>query len=221
MVKAQYEQWLEPDSLHKIAMWAAKGLTDAQIAKNMHISRSTLSEWKKKYSDISDTLKKNKDQADDEVENALYQKAIGMTVVNKQFRTVKIDETQLKANRTVYMNKYKLEHPEATKEQIMLAAAQNVDVYERIQIFEDHHQLPPDTSAAIFWLKNRQPEKYRDQSFKQLNDAQAQEALAKVRKANADADIAEAKAAILRGDSNDQDQTIVVDSWGEEDDDDE
>ena len=43
----------------------------------MNISRSTLSEWKKKYSDISDTLKKEKEIVDYEVENALLKRALG------------------------------------------------------------------------------------------------------------------------------------------------
>ncbi len=58
MAKGKYEEWLEPDSLLLISAWARDGLTDDQIANNMGISRSTLSEWKKKFPDISDALKK-------------------------------------------------------------------------------------------------------------------------------------------------------------------
>lgn len=56
--------------------WAREGLTEEQIAHNMGITRSTLSEWKKKYPDISDTVKKGKEIVDFEVENALLQKAL-------------------------------------------------------------------------------------------------------------------------------------------------
>ena len=42
----------------------------------MGISRSTLNEWKKKYPDISDTIKKGKEIIDYEVENALLQQAM-------------------------------------------------------------------------------------------------------------------------------------------------
>lgn len=51
--------------------WAREGLTDEQIARNMGISRSTLNQWKEKYSDISDTLKRGKEVVDLQVENAL------------------------------------------------------------------------------------------------------------------------------------------------------
>lgn len=77
MAKSKVEYWLTPDGLTLLSGWAREGLTDKQIAKNMKISRSTLSDWKNKYSDISDTLKKEKEIVDYEVENALYKRAIG------------------------------------------------------------------------------------------------------------------------------------------------
>ncbi len=77
VAKGKYQKWLEPENLILLQGWARNGLTDEQIAKNMGISRSTLAEWKKKYSDISDTLKKGKDVVDIEVENALLKKALG------------------------------------------------------------------------------------------------------------------------------------------------
>lgn len=41
----------------------------------MGITRKTLAEWKNRYSDICDTLKKGKDVVDYEVENALLKQA--------------------------------------------------------------------------------------------------------------------------------------------------
>lgn len=40
--------------------WARDGLTEEQITEKMGISRSSLSDWKSKYPDILDTLKKGK-----------------------------------------------------------------------------------------------------------------------------------------------------------------
>ena len=76
MANGKYKKWLEPDGLLLISAWARDGLIDEQIANNMGISRSTLNEWKKKYSDISDALKRGKEVVDIEVENALYKAAI-------------------------------------------------------------------------------------------------------------------------------------------------
>lgn len=74
---AKFEKWLEPEGLALIGGWARDGLTDEQIARNMGVSRSTLQEWRKRFPVISTTLKRNKDVADREVENALYKNAVG------------------------------------------------------------------------------------------------------------------------------------------------
>lgn len=57
--------------------WARDGLSEEQIAHNMGISRETLRQWKNKFFGISVALKKGKDVADIEVENALYKRAVG------------------------------------------------------------------------------------------------------------------------------------------------
>lgn len=61
----------------KLEGWARDGLTDKQIAHNVGITESTLYEWKNKYSDISESLKKGKEVVDYQVENALLKKALG------------------------------------------------------------------------------------------------------------------------------------------------
>lgn len=76
MAKGKYEKWLTEQGLALLAGWARDGYTDEQIAKKMGISRSTLNEWKNKYPDISDTLSKNKEIIDYQVENALLQSAL-------------------------------------------------------------------------------------------------------------------------------------------------
>lgn len=79
MAKGKYEYWLSEEGLILIEGWARDGLTDKQIAQNMGVSRSTLNEWKKKYPDILDTLKRGKAVIDYEVENALLKRALGFT----------------------------------------------------------------------------------------------------------------------------------------------
>lgn len=80
MAKGKYEEWLRPDGLLRIQGWARDGLSDEQIAKNMQISYSTFKEWKNKYSAMSAALKKTKEVADREVENALFKSAQGYDV---------------------------------------------------------------------------------------------------------------------------------------------
>lgn len=97
MAKGKYEKWLKEENLLLLEGWARDGLTDEQIAKNIGIGERTLYEWKEKYPQISQSLKKGKKVVDYEVENALLSSA-----------------------------------------------------------------LEGNTTAQIFWLKNRRPDKWRD-----------------------------------------------------------
>lgn len=129
MAKGKYEEWLEPEGLLKIEGWARDGLTDEQIAENMGICRDTLIEWKKKYSDISDTLKRGKEVVDRQVENALLKRALGYR------------------------------YTETTKERI----DGNLVVTKEVE-----KEVVPDTTAQIFWLKNRKPDVWRDKQNLQV-----------------------------------------------------
>lgn len=119
MAKGKYREWLSEDGLIKIQGWARDGLIDEQIAHNMGITTKTLYEWKNKYGEISDALKKGKEVIDRQVENALLKRALGYTY----------DETTYEDG---------VETKRVTKE------------------------VAPDTTAQIFWLKNRKPAEWRD-----------------------------------------------------------
>lgn len=119
MAKGKYHEWLSEDGLIKIQGWARDGLIDEQIAHNMGITTKTLYEWKNKYSEISEALKKGKEVIDRQVENALLKRALGYAY----------DETTYEDG---------VETKRVTKE------------------------VAPDTTAQIFWLKNRKPAEWRD-----------------------------------------------------------
>ncbi len=129
MAKGKYEYWLTAEGLLQLGGWARNGLTDEQIAHNIGITRKTLAEWKNKYSDISDTLKINKEIVDIQVENALLKRALGYSFT------------------------------ETTKERKMNDATGK---YEMVTTKEVIKEVTPDTTAQIFWLKNRKPEEWRD-----------------------------------------------------------
>ncbi|KRL10741.1 hypothetical protein FD09_GL000884 [Schleiferilactobacillus perolens DSM 12744] len=65
--------------------------------------------------------------------------------------------------------------------------------------------------AMTFWLRNRMPEYFRDNSYKELNEAQAQKAKEDARKAKAEADITEAKAKDIKQAANEGGAMIVDD----------
>ena len=77
MAKGKYEYWLTPEGLLKLEGWARDGLTDEQIAENAGINPATLYVWKKKYPEISESLKRGKEVVDRQVENALLKRALG------------------------------------------------------------------------------------------------------------------------------------------------
>lgn len=141
MAAGKYQYWLTEDGRTLLQGWARDGLTDEQIAEKCGITRSTLSEWKKKYPDISDTLKKGKEIVDREVENALLKKTKGYNVeIKKTFKVRKIDYD-----------------PNTGKK---------VREYEELQTGYDEVHVPADTTAQIYWLNNRKPEMWRTRTEK-------------------------------------------------------
>lgn len=80
---AKYEEWLQDDKLILIQGWIRSGLNDKQVAKNMGIGISTFYEWKNKFVDFADIIKKTKEVVDYEVENSLYKRAMGYAYEEK------------------------------------------------------------------------------------------------------------------------------------------
>lgn len=100
-------EWLTPENKTRIRGWCLDGLIDKQIYKNMGISRTTFYKWKSENSEFADLLKRGKEIADREVENALFKSATGFIGPNDKY-------------------------------------------------------YPPNTTAQIFWLKNRKKDDWKD-----------------------------------------------------------
>lgn len=73
--KSKYDDFVDCGGLVLVAGWARDGLDDVLIAKKIGIAKSTLCDWKNKYPEFADAIKKSKEFADFEVEQALYKKA--------------------------------------------------------------------------------------------------------------------------------------------------
>ena len=73
--KTKYDDFIDRKGLVLVEGWARDGLTDLQISKNIGVAMSTFCDWKNKHPEFSETLKRSKDVADYEVENALFKKA--------------------------------------------------------------------------------------------------------------------------------------------------
>lgn len=72
-----YENWRTKDGLLTLEGWARDGLNDEQIAHNVGIRAGTLYEWKNRFPEIAEAIKKGKRPVDIQVENALYRSALG------------------------------------------------------------------------------------------------------------------------------------------------
>ena len=130
-----YEEWITPDGLTSIEGWAREGMTEADITKKIGIGLSTFAEWKNRFPEIVDALKKGKAPVDFEVENTLLKSALGFTVTVKEPIKVKRKTTK---------------NGVGTIEE------------ERVEYAEREIYVKPDSTAQIFWLKNRRPDKWRD-----------------------------------------------------------
>ena len=82
---AKINEWLQEDKLILLEGWARDGLSLEQIAKNIGIDESTIYKWKKEKIEIFEALKKGKEVADYEVENAVFKRAIGYTYEEKTY----------------------------------------------------------------------------------------------------------------------------------------
>jgi hypothetical protein len=87
----KYNDWLDEDGLTRIRGWARDGLSNAQIAKNIGISKSTLQDWIVKFSDFSDAIKKGRAPIIEQVEEAFYKSCIGYWV-DEEITEIKIDK---------------------------------------------------------------------------------------------------------------------------------
>lgn len=105
-----------------IEIIASEGYTDKQLAAMLSVTEQTINNYKIKYPEFFESLKRGKDIADAKVEIALFQRALGYS------------------------------HPDV-----------NITNYKGEPVVTSIiKHYPPDPTSMIFWLKNRQKDKWRD-----------------------------------------------------------
>lgn len=111
------------------------GATDADLAEHFGISETTVYSWKNEFPEFAEAIKRGKAPANADVAHAMYQKATGAEWVEQQ--AIKLKEVEYEGGKRVRET-------------------------ERVEVVEVTRRAPPDTTAGIFWLKNRRPDLWRD-----------------------------------------------------------
>lgn len=132
------DPWLEDDGRILIEGWAKDGLTNKEIAKNMGVSLNVFNRWKTENEVFASFLKKSKNVADRQVENALFKRAVGF------------------------------EYAETTEERVFNPLKNK---FEMVVTKKVNKVVLPDTTAQIFYLKNRKPDTWRDRREIDSNEA--------------------------------------------------
>lgn len=131
-------RWPEvKEKLSLIEGWAMDGLYEKDIYKKLGISHQTFEKFKKDHVELVEALKKGKEKADYEVQNATFKLATGYTVKVKK---------NIKLKKAYYDERGKKVEEEYIKE------------------VEDEQYIPPNAATQMFWLKRRTPEKWGDRT---------------------------------------------------------
>lgn len=153
MAKSKYETHVAP-YIDKIAQWAEKGATQAEIAEKLKLAVSTFKLYLSKgekgeapYSDLSDCFRRACETPDDEVEASLYKLCNGYNArIAKNFKIKEVEfdpETGRKLRETEKL----------------------------ITAFDEVH-VSANVTAQMFWLANRRGDKW---SYKPQNNGDNEE----------------------------------------------
>ena len=112
------------------------GSTDVQLAEFFDVCEATINNWKIEFPIFLESLKRGKIAADAEIASSLYNRAKGLTVIKQQ--AIKLKESEFNSE------------------------GKKISESESIEIVDLEDEVPPDTTAAIFWLKNRNPNRWRE-----------------------------------------------------------
>nr|DAI35743.1 MAG TPA: terminase small subunit [Caudoviricetes sp.] len=142
--KGLYHEWIEGKGVENVCMWAKLGLMDKQIAGNMGISLTTFYDWQKKFPKFADAIKNAKAIPNLELENAMFDLALGRTYVEevksildpKTGTVVRIEKTkkQIQPNPTMQIFLAKNRMPDKYKDRVPVAERmdeeeQKVEIY--------------------------------------------------------------------------------------------
>ncbi|MBR0798950.1 hypothetical protein JQ615_26530 [Bradyrhizobium jicamae] len=125
----------KPEYTRQVEKLCKLGTTDRDLCLFFNVSHQTVENWKKTHPEFFLALMKGKQEADANVTEAMYKNATGYDYYEEQ--AVKLRETSYADGKVSKVREY----------------------VQRVKL--KRHQ-PADTTAQIFWSKNRRPDLWRD-----------------------------------------------------------
>ena len=125
-----------PEFARTAMMLCKLGATDPEMADFFEVNVRTLNRWKVTHEDFVAAIKRGKEQSDDRIVDSLYHRAMGTEY--EEARPIKL--------KTVTYDDKGQKKTEA----------------EHVQVVMVKKVVPSDTTALIFWLKNRRNKEWRD-----------------------------------------------------------
>lgn len=125
----------KPECVEQVAKLCRLGATDAELADFFGVDVRTIPRWSEKHPEFCQALKAGKIESDMDIADRLFQRARGFEYVEEQ---------AFKVKRTEYLD------------------GKKVREYEEVGVVSLDRVAPPDTTAGIFWLKNRRKDQWRE-----------------------------------------------------------
>ena len=139
MPSSKFDSWCRHYGLECIRKLAEDGYSEEEIALRSGISPSQFKKWIKKYPKFAQAIELGRREADFSVVEAVYKRATGYNVsTSKTHKLKRIDYD-----------------PETGKK---------IREYEELAVGVDEDHIAPDLRAGIFWLKNRQPDRWGEKA---------------------------------------------------------
>ena len=114
------------------------GFTDVNLSKLFKVSKSTINLWKKEHREFSDSIRRGREDWDSvKIERALVKLALGS----------RFTETTMEPSKVVTVD------PET---------GEKIEDSKMVVTKKVRKMIVPNDRAIRFWLKNRQPERWRD-----------------------------------------------------------
>jgi len=138
--RTKFESWCREYGLEYIRKLAEDGYSDEEIARKVGLDAAEFDLWQHRHKKLRDAIELGRREADFSVVEAVYKRATGYNVATKKTHKLK-----------------RVDFDPVTGKKIR--------EYEELAVADDEEYVPPDLRASIFWLKNRQPERWSEKGI--------------------------------------------------------